>query len=48
MAKTFGIALVPVRGGAMPDGTPVTVRGEVTCHKLRILEKPNCYKGGEV
>jgi len=27
MGKTFGIALVPVLGGAMPSGTPVTVRG---------------------
>ena len=27
MDKTFGIALVPVLGGAMPSGTPVTVRG---------------------
>ena len=27
MGKTFGIALVPVLGGAMLGGTPVTVRG---------------------
>jgi len=26
MGKTFGIALVPVLGGAMPNDTPVTVR----------------------
>jgi hypothetical protein len=31
MAKTFGIALVPVLGGAMPGGAPVTVReGDMT------------------
>ena len=29
MARTFGIALVPVPGGAMPGGTPVTVRGVI-------------------
>jgi len=46
MGKNFKIALVPVLGGAMPGGTPVTVRG-VTCHKLRILEKANCNEGGE-
>ena len=27
MAKTFGIALVPVLGGAMLGGTPVTCGG---------------------
>ena len=27
--KTFGVALVPVLGGAMPSGTPVTVRGVI-------------------
>jgi len=47
MAKTFGIAFVSVLGGAMPGGTPVTVR-VVTCHERQILEKPNCYEEGEV
>jgi hypothetical protein len=27
MGETLGIALIPVLGGAMPGGTPVTVRG---------------------
>ena len=34
MGKTFGIALVPVLGGAMPGGTLVTVRG-VTYYGLQ-------------
>ena len=43
MAKTFGIALVSVLGGAMPGGTPVTVRGGgVLCHN-RFWEKLNFW-----
>jgi len=34
MGKTFGITLVPVLGGAMLGGTPVTVRG-VTYYGLQ-------------
>ena len=55
MGKTFGIALVPVPGGAMPSGTPVTVRG-VTYYGLqaaifrasRLLESSNNIGGDDL
>jgi hypothetical protein len=40
MAKTFGVAIMPVLGGAMPGGTLVTVWESlyVMDYKLQILE----------
>jgi len=44
MSKTFGIALVPVLGGAMPGGTLVTVQGSlyIMDYRLQILEQADC------
>ena len=44
MGKTFAVALVPVPGGAMLGGTPVTVRGslDVIDYNLRFLDQADC------
>ena len=53
MAKTFRVSLVPVLGGAMPGGTPVTVRGVIyyglqaaIFGASRLLESLNNIGGG--
>ena len=55
MGKTFAVALVPVPGGAMLGGTPMTVRGRLYVidyrprflrQASRLLEGPNNIGGG--
>jgi hypothetical protein len=44
MRKTFGIALVPVPGGAMLGGTPRDSAGSlcVMDYRLQFLEQADC------